>query len=109
MTEQEYIDATNLAKVRAAKAVLRDYFAHGPSDEAHRLVKSALRALTEAEDTMALIVTCSPETQEVEHGPQSPLECERDQSGYCVKCSISEIPDKPHVDCDCMTCRPWTT
>jgi hypothetical protein len=44
MTEREYIDATNLAKLRAAKAVLRDVLPMDDKEEED--YKAAMRALT---------------------------------------------------------------
>jgi hypothetical protein len=54
MTEQEYIDATNLAKLRAAEALLRDCLFTGQSNQRTQLYRSAasdlgnLRELIEA-------------------------------------------------------------
>jgi hypothetical protein len=43
MTEQEYIDATNLAKIRAAKNVFRDFLPMtAPEEEEARAVFKAL-------------------------------------------------------------------
>lgn len=50
MTEQEYIDATNLAKVRAAKDILRDLFATTGVQEAE--VLAAMNAMSKIEDDL---------------------------------------------------------
>lgn len=55
MTEQEYINATNLAKIRAAKAVLRDLFPSGPLTE--KDLDSILGAAIRIEDKLAKAVT----------------------------------------------------
>lgn len=50
MTEQEYIDATNLAKLRSTKNVLRDVLPMTPAEET--LFRKAMIALTEWEDEL---------------------------------------------------------
>jgi hypothetical protein len=46
MTEREYIDATNLAKVRAAKVIAHDLLPMSPEDEADQVAAlSALRRI----------------------------------------------------------------
>lgn len=47
MTEREYIDATNLAKVRAAKVIANDVLPMSPEDEADQV--AALQALRRIE------------------------------------------------------------
>lgn len=54
MTEQEYIDATNLAKVRAAISILRDYL---PLDAKHdSAFKDSVKKLYELQDALSSIV-----------------------------------------------------
>ena len=48
MTEQEYIHATNLAKVRAAKTIVRDVLAMTAAEM--RWQSHALKSLTRIED-----------------------------------------------------------
>lgn len=50
MTEREYIDATNLAKIRAAKAILRDVLPMSEWDGA--LLHDALQPLSDLEDRL---------------------------------------------------------
>ena len=47
MTEREYIDATNLAKVRAAKNIVRDVHTVSPAEEEEQY--AALQALSRME------------------------------------------------------------
>lgn len=48
MTEREYIDATNLAKVRAAKTVLLDFLPMDEQDEADYMrAQQAMRHIEE--------------------------------------------------------------
>ena len=51
MTEREYIDATNLAKVRAAKNIVRDVLPMSPEDQADQV--AAMTALRRIEDRLA--------------------------------------------------------
>ena len=54
MTEREYIDATNLAKVRAAKTIIHDVLTMLPEDEADQ--KDALQALCSIEARLERLV-----------------------------------------------------
>ena len=54
MTEQEYIDATNLAKIRATKNILRDFFPQGDMDE--KDFRIAFDAMVRIEDRLTKIV-----------------------------------------------------
>jgi hypothetical protein len=56
MTEQEYIDATNLAKVRAAKNVLRDYFPWPEDGPDQRDWHTAMRAMRRLEERLEKLV-----------------------------------------------------
>ena len=51
MTEREYIDATNLAKVRAAKNIVRDVLPMSPEDQADQV--AAMTALRRIEERLA--------------------------------------------------------
>ena len=53
MTECEYIDATNLAKVRAGMAVLRDYLCVGNDEEADKSYRAAMHNLCYAEERLS--------------------------------------------------------
>ena len=54
MTEREYIDATNLAKIRAAKVIVRDVLAMTPDE--HEQQRTALIALSQLEDRLTKVV-----------------------------------------------------
>lgn len=54
MTEQEYIDATNLAKVRAAKQIFRDILPSRDTEERH--FSKALAAISNLEDRLRSVV-----------------------------------------------------
>ena len=58
MTEREYIDATNLAKVRAAKAILRDVLPMGAWQEG--LLKDSFGPLCSLEDRLTRDVRVHP-------------------------------------------------
>ncbi len=60
MTEQEYIAVANLARVRAAKAILSDFLPMTPDDAADE--KEAMAALTRAEDRLAAAVKIRSES-----------------------------------------------
>ena len=57
MTEQEYIDATNLAKVRAAKNVFRDYLPMNDKEEDES--RAVFNAIGKIEDRLAKKVKTS--------------------------------------------------
>lgn len=65
MTEREYIDATNLAKIRAANTIIRDTLPMSDSDTADE--RAALQALRAWEARLELVVRCSP-ASENDHG-----------------------------------------
>lgn len=50
MTEQEYMDATDLARVRAATSVLSGMLCQRPSEE--KTLRTALRALDDLSGTL---------------------------------------------------------
>lgn len=54
MTEQEYIDATNLAKVRAAKNVFVDFLPMSQAEEEE--MRSVLKALDRIETRLTTVV-----------------------------------------------------
>ncbi len=54
MTEREYIDATNLAKIRAARSIVRDVLPMTSEDEKDQ--ESALLAMAKIEDRLARAV-----------------------------------------------------
>jgi hypothetical protein len=54
MTEKEYIDATNLAKVRAAKTIFRDVLLMIPAEE--KEWQSVMLALSKIEDRLTKAV-----------------------------------------------------
>lgn len=54
MTEKEYINATNLAKVRSAKNVLRDYYPMNAREE--KAWQSAMNAMCKIEERLTRIV-----------------------------------------------------
>ena len=54
MTEQEYIDATNLAKVRAAKKVFRDFLPMTAPEE--KQARAVFKALDRIETRLAAVV-----------------------------------------------------
>lgn len=54
MKEQQYIDTTNLAKVRIAVNVVRDTLAMNSDEEAHR--STALRALLNWQERLEALV-----------------------------------------------------
>ena len=58
MTEQEYIDATNLAKVRACKNIARDMLFMDKPGKADQI--TVLRALRRIEARLERIVQCEP-------------------------------------------------
>lgn len=62
MTEQEYIDATNLAKVRTAKTIIHDCLAMRPDEEAMQL--EIRRALRRWEEKLEGLVSASPQPGE---------------------------------------------
>ncbi len=53
MTEQEYTDATNLAKVRAARSVFRDFM---PMSAAEEEMRTVLKALDRIETRLTRLV-----------------------------------------------------
>lgn len=59
MTEQEYIDATNLAKIRTAKTIIYDCLPMRPDEEAMQLeIRQALRKW---EEKLEGLVSSSPQ------------------------------------------------
>jgi hypothetical protein len=54
MTEQQYIDTTNLAKVRIAVTVVRDTLAMNSDEEAYR--STALRSLLDWQEKLEALV-----------------------------------------------------
>jgi hypothetical protein len=60
MTEREYIDATNLAKVRAAMLVLREFLPfERPVIDGH--YAEAMRSLGKCQEELSSVVKCKPE------------------------------------------------
>lgn len=58
MTEREYIDATNLAKVRAAKAILRDVLPMGSWEAG--LLADSFAPLVSLEDRLSKAASIDP-------------------------------------------------
>jgi hypothetical protein len=65
MTEREYLNATNLAKVRAAMSVLS--VAMADTAEQQRLYAAAMTALCAWTDILETVVKTTPESQPATH------------------------------------------
>lgn len=66
MTEQEYIDATNLAKIRTAKVILHDCLAMNDKEAGWQ--REAMYALTKWEAHLDSIVVIDPEASDQPSG-----------------------------------------
>lgn len=64
MTEREYINTTNLVRIRLAMNVLRDFLAMSSEEEARQV--EAMRAMSKIEQRLTKIVKTTEEVVELE-------------------------------------------
>lgn len=79
MTEQEYVDATNLAKLRTAKTILHDCLPMRPEEEAFEL--AARIALSKWINYLEPVVAIDPDESPVD--PTPPPQSSQDVGG-CI-------------------------